>query len=225
MGQTDTTIQQAAAATAEWWAGHVFGGTAGSSGDGMADALGLLAGVQGRAAEPSKRERFVAALTEHVARALDRDADRFGVTLSVDYGPEGALARIASELRLGGFPWKTDSYTYPDHIVGSVGYGAGTQLIWHAEGWEHPVCGQGQWDLDHPGGGRLPWKCSALRWHPVNEHTFDVPDPLCVAVIDRHGETKTCGRPAGDEGHRLDDEYLSRWAHEFQPGAVAKAGA
>lgn len=216
-----TQSEQAARATAEWWADHVFGSASGSSGDGLIDAFALLAGAQGKAAEPSKRDRFVETLTARVVKNLERDgAERFGITLSVDYGPEGALAQVAQEIGIGGgsFPWKTSSYTYPDHATAAAGYGGRTALIWQAEGWERPSCGQGQWDLDKPRGGRLPWKCSGLQYHE-DEHTFDVPDLLCASTVERHGEPEACGRPANDSDHRLDDEYLSRWAHEFKAGA------
>ena len=219
--RTETKQNPAAIATAEWWADRVFGGASASSGDGMIDAFSVLSGAQGQPAERTKRDRFIEALAERVGRQLARDgAERFGITLSVDYGPEGALVDVASELgiRNGSFPWKTNTWTYPTHAIAASGYGARTVLIWQAEDWERPTCGQGQWDLATPDGGRLPWKCSALNYHE-SDHVFDAPDPLCTALVDRHGKEQACGRPVSDEHHATGDSYLSRWAHEFQAGA------
>lgn len=198
----------AALATAEWWAERVFGGSVGSSGDGLTDMMAIVAGAQGVEAASGKRGEFTAALAARVDSSLDRSGDRFGVTLSVDYGPEPPLSDIAQQVGVssGSFPWKTMTWTYPTHLVTSAGYGGRSVLAWHAADWERPICGQGKWGVN----SREPWKCSDLQYHE-GDHKFDTPEPLCRGVY----LGKPCLKPRISEAHDLKDEYYSRFAHEF----------
>lgn len=208
---TDTTFPSAQA-TAEWWADRVFGEAAATSGDGMIDVLAIAAGAQGNPAPASKRGEFVAALSARVNATLLRDdQDRFGECLSVDYGPEGALADVSRTLGLrGNFPWKTMTWTHRQYVTAALGYGASPALVWSAPDWEHPACGQGKYGDE----AREPWKCSALRYHE-GPHIFDTPDPLCQHVYGegfRAGQRCLRSRRDGDV-HDLTDAWSA--THEF----------
>jgi len=221
------TAQEAAAATALWWADKVFGGAVGrndvpGSTDSHASTammLGILAGRQGVPADAGLREQFEARLARYVYEQLELALrPRWSVTLATDYGPEGFLATLAREFGIGGsFPWKTVTWTYSDHLVTSLGYGTPHTLAWTADDYVRPPCGQGQWSDSPTDFERLPWKCSAPIYHSGG-HVFDAPDSLCQAA-DPHREGRLCLRREDDEYHRSDLEYMSQWAHQFQ-GAV-----
>lgn len=222
-------LHPAALAVANWWAGKagiVLGNGDHSERGGLTTALAVLAGAQGQTIAPSKREAFVAALARRVSAELARQAERDtdyepSVTIGVDYSPDPMLADAAQEAGVSGgaFPWKTMTWTYPTHVVTSLGYGGKSVLAWQAEGWEHPTCGTGQYTDESPY-GRLPRRCSGLMYHE-DDHTFDVPDPLCSAVVEKRGNTEVCNRPANDSDHLVDDGYYGTfsWVHEFQSTA------
>lgn len=229
MGQISTTHHPAAVAVAEWWAdkaGIVTGNGDQSDRGGMTTVFAVLAGAQGQTIAPSKREAFVDALARRVTESLTRQAESSSdyepsVTIGVDYGPDPMLVEAAQEagVAAGAFPWKTMTWTYPTHVATSLGYGGQTVLSWQADDWDRPTCGTPSY-TDKPPYERLPWRCSGLRYHE-DAHTFDAPEPLCTAVVEKNGVNKTCRRPANDSDHAINDSYYGRfsWAHEFQAGA------
>lgn len=219
------THHPAAVAIANWWADHLFGGTIGDTGDrsegaGFTMALAVVAGVQGRPADPSKRDMFVDALARRVTDELARRIDRpeWAVTLSVDYGPDPMLADAAAEAGArGSFPWKTVTWTYLTHVVASLGYGGRDQVVWSVDGWDRPVCGVRQYGK-RPESPRLPWRCSAPRYHD-GDHVFDTPDPLCQAHLEIGTGSETCNRSASHDWHAADGHgYMSKLYHEFKAG-------
>jgi hypothetical protein len=206
-------MRDASLATANWWADLVFGDMMGTAGDGDLDLLLTLS--RPAPAKQSKRGEFVQELAAHVDSELDQGY-RSGVSLSTDYSPEGFLQRLRIQLQVHTWPMKTRSYTYPDHLTGSVGYAAPVELVWHTEDFERPICGLGQWD-ETKRLSRLPWKCSKPMWHGREEHQFDIPNPLCVRADDRE-ETGRCNRPAEDEVHKP-DSWMHSMAHDFEAPA------
>lgn len=210
--------QEAGLACANWWADHVFGGTVASNGDGISTMLSIAAGVQGSPPPAAKRGAFVDALSRRIAEGLDRDAPYSkipSVTAGVDYGPDTILSDSAREADLNcpNFPWKTNTLTYPTHVVASLGYGAPSRLVWHAEDWDRPKCNSGKYTDK---GDRLPWKCSGLLYHE-EPHTFDIPVVLCDAMVDRwSGEQERCSDPEEASVHHVDsDGWKSPRYHEF----------
>lgn len=216
----------AAVAIANWWADN--SGTLGDIGDrsegaGFMMALAVVAGAQGQTMLRSKRQDFVDALARRVTAELERRADRpeWPVTIGVDYGPDLMLGVSAIEAGVptGAFPWKTMTWTYADRVTASLGYQGQTVLVWSADDWERPTCGASKYG-PAPAYVRLPWKCSAPRYHDEIDHTFDAPEPLCVAdVVTWGGETETCNRPAGGDVHESIDGYSSPRLHDFKAGA------
>lgn len=217
--------EPAARATAEWWADQVFGKRSPArigphddrvSGDTMA-MMSLLPEAPKPAAD--KREDYVKAVTAKVETALGYNGH---TTVLTDMGSPDEFRSIDQQFRTGGrYPMKTMSSTSVDHLVVYVGYHGEPQIIWHAEDWDRPACGQGQWDLSKPDGGRLPFKCSAPKYHPHNSHVMDTPDPLCTAP-DPYREGRLCNKSADDYHHNENpEEYLARWSHAFQSGEVA----
>ena len=103
---------------------------------------------------------FVAELSKLIAASEEKV-----VTLSVDYGPSGDLARAAESagLHKSRFPLKTRSKVWPDHILAKAGYSAPWRLAWSAPGWEHPTCDVQEWPegSDDPVGP----ECGRPRWH------------------------------------------------------------
>jgi hypothetical protein len=207
-------MREVSLVTANWWADLVFGDVMGTAGDANIDLLRALS--RPAPAKQSKRGEFVQELAAHVDSELDMEYRSQSVSLSTDYSPEGFLHRLAVQLQVHTWPMKTRSYTYPDHLTGSVGYAAPTELLWHTEDYERPICGQGQWD-ESKRLTRLPWKCSKPMWHGREEHQFDIPMPLCVRSDERE-ETGVCNRPESDEIHKPDSWMASR-AHDFEASA------
>lgn len=213
MTETTEVASPAALAIANWWADRVFGEASASTGDATIDALAVLSGRQGTPADSSKRDRFVWTLGRRVHTDLERSD--FGVTLGVDYGPDPMLADAAREagVSTSAFPWKTMTWTHREYVTASLGYGAAQVLVWSHPDWKRPPCGVGQYG-DAPGYERLPWMCSAPRYHD-SEHVFDASDPLCQHVYEggfRAGERCLRSQRDGDV-HDMSD----RWAasHEF----------
>lgn len=226
---TPAAHHPAALAIAHWWAdkaGIVTGNGDQSDRGGLTTALAVLAGAQGQTLAPSKREAFIDALARRVTAELNRQAVRDSdyepsVTIGVDYGPDWMLAEAAQEAGVlaGAFPWKTMTWTYPTHVATSLGYRGQSKLIWQSDDWERPACGTAQYDEKTY--DRLPWRCSGLTYHE-DDHTFDTPDPLCSASVEKRGETKTCNRSANDSDHMVNDDYYGgfSWTHEFQPATA-----
>lgn len=219
MTDTTTSHHPAAVATATWWSDRVFAGDAGSSGDGMIDALAILAGQQGRPADASKRDQFVDALATQVAAQLERDPDdRYGATLSVDYGPKGALADVGRQLGVAGFPWKTVTWTHRTHVTASWGYGAAQVLVWQSPDWERPECRTLQYDHDEDGQlTRRPWRCGRPIYHD-GDHEYSIPEELCAGQL----RGAPCLRPAGDDYHDMNDPWSSSHHPFVSAAAVAR---
>lgn len=216
-----------ARATAEWWADKVFGPavalttTYDDPGGGVTLALQTM--LKDSTPVPTdKRGEYVEAVTKLIATHLEWQAEKGRspwYSVLTDYGSPYEFRAIDQRLGISSarYPSKSMSHTYADHVTAAFGYGAGSQLIWHEEGWEHPPCHQGQWDLSKPDGGRLPFKCSAPKYHALEEHVFDIDDPLCMAPDD-YGRRETCNRPADDHHHAENPEaYMAKWSHPFQP--------
>lgn len=111
-------------------------------------------------------DAFVAELAQLVATS-----DASAVTLSVDYGPGGDLARASEVAGLpkARFPLKTRMKVWPDHVLAKAGYSAPWRLEWAAPGWEHPPCAVQDWPegADDPVGPA----CGRPRWHD-GEHDW-----------------------------------------------------
>lgn len=219
----------AAQATAEWWASKVFGDsiapvtTPDDPMGGPAFALQFLL-RETRPAPADKRAEYVEAVAQWVESQLRMQSESFRspyVSILTDYGAPFEFQGINDRLGISGarYPSKSVTRTDLDHVVAEFGYHGQPQIVWHAEGWTPPPCGQGAWDLTSPRGGRLPWKCSAPKYHPHNQHVMDVPDPLCVAPSKYPGR-ETCNESENDYHHTSTDDYMSRWVHDFVPGEV-----
>lgn len=221
---TDDLRSAPALAIANWWADHAFGGTIGDTGDrsdgaAFTMALAVVAGAQGVRAPADKRAAFVDDLARRVDEQLATRVDRphFSVTIGVDYGPDPILADAAraTGVAAGSFPWKTMTWTYPTHVVASLGYHGKDVLIWHADDWERPVCGAAKYS-DAPEYERQPWACSSLLHHE-GDHRFDTPVSLCTALVPTHtgASPSPCRRPATDEYHDMSHAWSARH-HSFE---------
>lgn len=215
-------FEGAARATAEWWADKVFGSAvapvtthADPMGGIALAAMSLLKDAS--PVDTEKREAYVVGVSAWVLDCLSRqvvNGSEPRVTIMTDYGASSELRHVDQRLGIPGarYPSKSITFTYGDHVVASFGYQGQHTLIWAEEGWEHPPCHQGQWDLSTPRGGRLPFKCSAPRYHPTEEHVFDIPDPLCQGEHP-YEPGKVCNQPRDADCHKPDG--WMRWVHEF----------
>lgn len=161
----------AARVAAEWWGEQVR--TVKAETDGLHPGLSteqayvataqIVLRDQAIARTPADDETVDAFVTE-LAR-LVAGSDGRSVTLSVDYGPGGDLARASEAVGLPKtrFPLKTTMKVWPDHVLVKAGYGAHWRLEWAAPGWRHPPCEVQEWPegTDDPVGPA----CGRPRWH------------------------------------------------------------
>ena len=165
-------------ALAQWWA-EQLGAPKFDAGD---DTINVLLTVT-RGTSPAPMAAELAAFVERLTAYIDERVEKspvYGVTLSTDYGPEGALYDAAEAAGIGAsrFPVKTMTHAYPDYVTTSLGYGANSVLLWSREGWERPTCHTRHYEDDRtqPYGYRiLPEKCGLPRWHEEREHGAWVP--------------------------------------------------
>jgi len=165
-------------ALAQWWAEQLGAQPFATSGDGTIDMLLTMARPRGGALTEEQTTKFV----DFLAAWIDERVERFeyGVMLSTDYGPEGALvdAAEAAGIPFSRFPIKTLTVAHPDYVTTSLGYGAGSVLLWSREGWERGTCNTQNYvtDKTQPYGYRkLPEKCGLPRFHEEREHGAWVP--------------------------------------------------
>lgn len=76
-----------------------------------------------------------------------RKAGEYGLSLRVDYGPEGLLGRVvrAAQIDASRLPWKTRMLVAPERVTVAKGYGADDVVLWGAplpepEPEVEPVC-------------------------------------------------------------------------------------
>ena len=207
---------------ANWWAERIGAPTHDIGDDGMAGfmtmALGaMLADQHEPTAEQSAS--FVQVLAAKIAAEMQRQAEQWPdheqrLVLGCDYGPDRLLAEAAKEagVSVQRFPYKTNSYVYVDHVVGSIGYRGPNRIVWRREGVVLPPCAAREW-IEVPEGfvkGTLyayrPWACSLERNHD-GEHNYSTPAPGC----------SVCGEVESDYAHR--EEHASTH-HAFTPGPL-----
>lgn len=189
-----TVAPSAPRAIAIWWANQIAAPT---FDNGDTTAYGPLTSVLGgmvaeqHPVTSDQLAKFTDLLEQHVTAELDAAVDRAAkvpalrprVILSVDYGPGLALSEAAEAAGIDGsrFPWKTVSWTEPDHVTVSAGYGAQVRLIWAAPGWVRPPCGRHGYEMD-PDGRPVFYDsvCGLLKYHD-GDHGNWRPDPeRCV---------------------------------------------
>lgn len=180
------TISDAAEAAAKWWAEQIgapsFRNT--NQSDSPSDQLtGFFAGVM--AADIAEKHpvtdeqetNFVRLLAAKIEDRL-RSNEKYGVYLSVDYGPCAELAEVAelAGVSKSRFPWKTTMDVQHDHVVASLGYGAPLCLIWAADTWERGICGHHVWtDSGEP----TDQVCNRERYHDGVHGDFINDETLC----------------------------------------------
>lgn len=166
-------------ALAQWWAEQLGAQPFASAGDGMLDMMLTVARPRGGALTEEQVSKFVGFLMGWIDEHLEKSPD-FGVMLSTDYSPEGALIEAAEHagIPLSRFPIKTHTSAYPDFVVTALGYGASPELTWSREGWERPVCNSQHYVTDPKaeyGGRFLPERCGMPRFHGREPHGSWVP--------------------------------------------------
>lgn len=166
-------------ALAQWWAEQLGAQPFASSGDGMTDMLLTVARPRGGALTEEQVSKFVGYLTGWIDEHLKSSPD-YGVMLSTDYGPEGALVDAAEQagIPFSRFPIKTLTSARADFVTTALGYGAQSVLLWSREGWERPACNSQHFEDDKtsPRGYRkLPERCGLPRFHEERQHGSWVP--------------------------------------------------
>ncbi|MFF8784869.1 hypothetical protein [Streptomyces sp. NPDC015125] len=171
MSENNQPLTAASRAAAEWWGEQVRTVKAETDGlhPGLSTEQAFVATAQiamrdqaiaQAPADDATVDAFVAELTQLITAS-----ELSVVTLSVDYGPSGELARAAEAARLhkSRFPLKTTAKVWPDHVLAKAGYGAPWRVVWSAPSWEHPPCEAQEWpeDSDDPIGP----KCGRPQWH------------------------------------------------------------
>lgn len=123
---------------AKWWAdklrnvgpGHFNNGDDSSTGGiGMMLATMLASKTQ---ASNEKIDLFEKKLAETIKEEVE---DRDSMTLSVDYGPDRVLGRLAEECAVStnGFPWKTTMWIDKENVSVSSGYRSPEKTIFPIE--------------------------------------------------------------------------------------------
>jgi hypothetical protein len=166
-------------ALAQWWAEQLGAQPFSSAGDGEIDMMLAMTRPRGGALAEEQTAKFVDFLAAKVDESLKRSPD-YGVMLSTDYSPEGALVDAAehAEISFSRFPIKTLTNARPDFVTVALGYGAGSVLIWSREGWERGACNTQNYVTDHSqpyGYRKLPEKCGLPRFHEEREHGSWIP--------------------------------------------------
>lgn len=178
----------AALAAANWWAQQVGAPTFDNGDDGIAGALASMV-AEARPVAPGSVTAFVPELASTVREHMH---PKYGVTLSVDYGPEGLLAEVAQAagVPFARFPWKTRMSVHDQYVTASRGYRAPTVLVWASEEWlaHRPTCDRQKWDearqdQDYNGD---PWACSQPLYHD-GPCVFDRAIVLCGVCGSRDG--------------------------------------
>lgn len=195
----------AAEAAATWWAQQIGAPTFDAIGNtgspkerqqmGMAGMLaGLLADQHPVTA--GQAQRFVGLLAERISKALPRGY----VSLAVDYGPCLELAEPANAAGIDAsrFPWKTHMAVYPDHVVASLGYGASSELVWHAPDWTRPACAMQRY-VDTPDGDyqALDELCGRPRYHPGGHGDWQPDARRCKGCGLSYSQHYAAGRKGG----------------------------
>lgn len=186
--ETSTDLNPVAVAAANWWAQQIgcpqFKAVTGDEPRAERDPL-ELAGVMAAMLAHSHPvtedagQKFAALLAKHISDSLTRQqaAGRvYGVTLSVDYGPDRTLGDIAEAagVSTSRFPWKTTMWVQPDYVTASLGYGANARLVWSAPDWERPACGQHRYSADYE--TAYDETCGLPKYHDEREHDAWEPD-------------------------------------------------
>lgn len=180
-------IAPAARAAAEWWAEQVgaptFRAVDAESGPEDQANMGMASMMQTLIAERDPvTEAAASTFADVLAVAITKRLSPYGVSLSVDYGPDQILydAALGAGVASSRFPWKTHMLVNADHVTASLGYRARTRLIWSAPEWVRPTCGNREWPEDGPRDAL----CPKPRYHE-DECGEWVPDP---------GRCTTCGQ-------------------------------
>lgn len=164
-------------ALAQWWAEQLGAQPFSSMGDGLTDLLLMAARPRGGPLTEEQTTKFVEFLAAWIDERLVKSPD-FGVMLSTDYGPEGALVEAGEHagIPLSRFPIKTHTSAYPDFVVAALGYGSNTALVWSREGWDRPACNSQHYVTEAGNRGRfLPERCGMPRFHGDEPHGAWVP--------------------------------------------------
>jgi hypothetical protein len=210
------TAQTPARAAADWWANAVGAPTFDAGADSPSLATAEVMASMLAATSPVSNDsatKFRDLLEQKIAQALSYDLGR-GISLGVDYGPDQELGDIAQAAGISSsrFPWKTNMWVYHTHVIVSAGYAAPARLVWQAEDWERPACGDSKYNTAHE---REPWKCGLPQYHE-GDHDYTVSSPICGVVLTGRGEPYTCRRDRGEYVHTGsgEDRYADR-AHDF----------
>lgn len=159
-------------AVAQWWA-EQLGAPTFNNGDGLTSLLASALNGNPGPLSPAQVDLFVEDLAVRVNDSLAvRESYNEGlprVPLGTDYHPDRELAEAAegAGIPASRFPWKTMTWTTPDYVTVSLGYGAPTTLTWSRPGWERGLCEQRRYTDDWM--QQLPEVCGLERFHEERE--------------------------------------------------------
>lgn len=219
---TEKTLHPAAVAAATWWAEQVTGSPLfratepGEPDAGPAELASMMATILAASHEPvaGAGERFAVLLAARIDAKI-RSQLSVGpdvwISLSVDYGPDLALAEPADEagISLSRFPWKTHQWIRTDHVTASLGYAAPTRLIWAAEDWQRPPCAAHRF-LE---GDDQPWTDDICELPQYHEGPCDYTGTA----------TQTCEGCSRTYAGHYNNGKADGYSHSWKPAAAVTA--
>ena len=124
-------FEKEAEIAANWWKNNIGVNAKQNNGDEFASLFMLMNSLKVRITDEQKNE-FSGVLKQYVQQELERLGR---VYLSVDYGPDSALAAAAdiSGISYAAFPVKTSMWIYEGNVQVACGYGAEAKEIYSAE--------------------------------------------------------------------------------------------
>lgn len=127
--------EDAATAAGMWWAAVLTNPSHDNGGTDEANLIAkLMAGMLAARSQQDKDalEAFALCIREYVVAQLA--TNEWGVSLSVDYHPDFALANCAEmadlSTNMGSWPWKTHMSINASKVTVSEGHGAPRKVIW-----------------------------------------------------------------------------------------------
>ena len=124
-------FEKEAEVASNWWKNNLGTGAKQNNGDDFASLFFLMMSLKEHVSAEQKEE-FAGVLKQYVMEELERLGR---VYLSVDYGPDSALAAAADVSGIGyaAFPVKTSMWVYEGNVKVACGYGAEAKEIYNAE--------------------------------------------------------------------------------------------
>ena len=124
-------FEKEAEVASDWWKNNIGTNARQNNGDDFASLFFMMASSKVHISNEQK-ELFAGTLKQYIMEELARLGR---VYLSVDYGPDDALAAAAdvSEISYAAFPVKTSMWVYDGRVSVACGYGKESKEIYNKE--------------------------------------------------------------------------------------------